>query len=144
MDMRRGREFYSKNYDKVMEMHRSGMSINDIANHLGLSYSCIYHWIKGLRKPDTGNVNDFEAFLAKRGPVPVAEVKERFPKHNEIFLTASRRGLSIKRYSLGRKFGEYSTWYFISGQEQELKKRLTALFAKYKEVKIKLANMIGG
>ena len=144
MVMRRGREFYSKNYDKVMNLYKSGLPIKDIATQVGMSYSCVYHWIKGLRKPDTGNINDFEKFLLKTGPVPVAEVKERFPKHNEIFLTASRRGLMIKRYSLGRKFGEYSVWYFVPGQEDMLKKRIKELFAKYKEIRVKIANMIGG
>ena len=144
MVMRRGREFYSKNYDKVMSLYKDGLPIKDIANQVGMSYSCVYHWIKGLRKPDAGNINDFEKFLLKNGPVPVAEVKERFPKHNEIFLTASKRGLMIKRYSLGRKFGEYSVWYFVPGQEDVLKKRIKELFAKYKEIRVKIANIMGG
>jgi len=118
--------------------------MKSIADQLGVSYSCIYHWIRGLRKPDAGNISGFEEFIRRNGPVAVADIKKTFPKHNELFLTASRRGLPVKRYTLGRKFGEYSTWYFIGGQENELKKRLEELFSKYKEIRVKLAHMIGG
>lgn len=131
--MRKGREFYSKNYDRVVEMYENGLTINEIANQLKISYSCVYHWVKGLRKPDTGKLNEFENFL-RSGPKPVIEIKERFPKHNELFLTAIRRGMPIKRHILKRKFGEYSTWYYLSGQETALKNNINELLKKYREL----------
>ncbi|MEM7819813.1 MAG: helix-turn-helix domain-containing protein [Candidatus Aenigmatarchaeota archaeon] len=136
--MRRGREFYSKNYEKVLELYNQGKSIKEISNQLNISYSCVYHWIKGLRKPDIGNINLFIDFIKNNGPIPIMNIKEKFPKHNELFLTASRRGLPIKRFMLGRKFGEYSTWYLLEGQEELLKDRIEELFLKIREFKERL------
>ena len=141
--IRKGREFYSKNYDEVVNLYKRGLSIREIAEKLNLSYSCVYHWIKGLRKPETGNLIEFERFLKENGPTPVIEIKERFPKHNELFLTASRRGMPIKRHVLSRKFGEFSTFYFMSGQEKELRKRIKELFDKYKELRERLIRALG-
>lgn len=140
--MRRGREFYSGNYEKVISLHNKGLTVSEIASHLGISYSCAYHWVRGLRKPSGGRLNDFEGFLEKNGPVAVIEIKDKFPKHNELFLTACRRGLPIKRHVLGRRFGEYSTWYFLAGQEEKMKERIKELFDKYKELKEKLIEMV--
>jgi predicted DNA-binding protein YlxM (UPF0122 family) len=142
--VRRGREFYSRNYNEVIELYKKGLSTREIADRLGISYSCVYHWVRGLRKPESGNLMEFENFLKQNGPTPVIDIKERFPKHNEIFLTAIRRNVPIRRYRLSRKFGEFSTFYFISGQEGELKKRIKELTDKYKELRKKLVNMIGG
>ncbi len=136
--IRRGREFYSRNYEKSVELSMQGKSVNDIAKELGVSYSCAYHWVKGLRKPDSGKLNEFEVFLKENGPVPAIEMKDRFPKHNELFLTASKRKLPVRRFVLKRKFGEYSTWYFVEGQEDELKARIDELFRKVKELQEKI------
>lgn len=125
-----------------MKMYEEGISVKDIAAKLTMSYSAVYHWVKGLRKPDTGNLNDFENHL-KKGPVAAAEIKDKFPKHNELFLTASKRGISIKRVTLGRKYGDYSTWYFLDGQEDILKEKVKELFKKYREVKEKLIKTFG-
>ena len=135
MIQRRGREFYSKNYDEAINLYKNGLSVREIADKLKVSYSCVYHWIKGLWKPETGNLLEFEKFLRENGPTPVIDIKERFPKHNELFLTASRRGMPIKRYVLSRKFGEFSTFYFIGNQEKELRKRIKELMDKYKELR---------
>ena len=132
---RRGRDFYSRHYDKVVELYKSGKSINDIAKQTGMSYSCVYHWVKGLRKPEEGNVEAFGRFLRENGPAPVAEISIKFPKHNEIFLTASRRGLPVKRLVLERKYGDYATWYFIEGDEDKLKKRVEEMLIRIKEIK---------
>lgn len=140
---RRGREFYTKEYDQAMELHSKGLSVRDISDKLGISYSCVYHWVKGLRKPESGNLTEFEKFLSN-GPKPVAEIKDRFPKHNELFLTASRRGFPIKRYAINRRFGDYSTWYFLDGQEIELKNRIKELLNQYKEVKEKIIKALEG
>lgn len=139
--MRRGREVYSKNYEAALELHKKGTSIRVIAKQLGISYSCAYHWVRGLRKPKTGNINGFED-LIKRGPVSAAEISSSFPKHNELFLTASRRGVQIKRLVLPRRYGEYSTWYFVSGQEERLRERIKELLDKYKEAKEKVINLL--
>ncbi len=142
MIQRRGREFYSKNYDEAIDLYNMGLSIKEIAEKLKISYSCVYHWTKGLRKPEKGNLLEFEKFLKENGPTPVIDIKEEFPKHNELFLTASRRGMPIKRYVLSRKFGEFSTFYFISSQEEELKKRGKELLDKYKELSEKIAKAL--
>jgi len=135
MIQRRGREFYSKNYDEAINLYKNGSSVREIADKLKISYSCAYHWTRGLRKPETGNLLEFEKFLRENGPTPIIDIKERFPKHNELFLTASRRGMPIKRYVLSRRFGEFSTFYFISNQEKELRKRIKELMDKYKELR---------
>ena len=57
--MRKGREFYSQNYEKVIELHKKGMSVKDIASRLNMSYSAVYHWTRGLRKPEKGNLLNF-------------------------------------------------------------------------------------
>ena len=50
--------------------------------------------------------------------------------------------MSIKRYVLGRRFGEFSTFYFMSGQEKELHKRIKELLEKYKELRERLIKII--
>lgn len=125
-----------------MEMHKNGVGIRDIASKLNMSYSAVYHWVRGLRKPDHGNINEFESTIMN-GPVAAAEINGRFPKHNELFLISAKRGLPIKRYSLGRRYGEYSAWYFAGGQEEKLKERLKEFFAKYKELRKKLIEAVG-
>jgi len=142
--MRKGREFYSKHYDRALELHNKGMSIKDIAKELGMSYSAIYHWVRGLRKPESGNINEFIGFLQQHGPTPAGKIAEKFPKHNELFLTASRRGLPLKRLVLGRKFMEYSTWYLLDGQEAVLKERVEELFGRIKEFKEALKEALYG
>ncbi|MFA4820372.1 MAG: helix-turn-helix domain-containing protein [Candidatus Aenigmatarchaeota archaeon] len=136
--MRRGRQLYSKKYDEAIKLHSEGKSINDIAQQLDISYSAAYHWIKGLRKPELGNINEFEKFLQEKGPMPVIEIEKTFPKHNELFLMSNKRGTKIKRRILKRRFGSYATWYYLEGQETLLEQRLQELFDKVKDVREKL------
>ncbi len=142
MVMRRGKEFYTNKYEEAVKMHKSGTPVNDIAKKLCISYSAAYHWVQGLRKPGPGNVRSFESFLAKHGPTSVIDIKERFPKHNELFLTASRRGIPVKRRSVDRRYGEYATWYFLAGQERQLEECTSELAKKYKELKEKIIRAI--
>ncbi|MBI2972158.1 MAG: helix-turn-helix domain-containing protein [Candidatus Aenigmarchaeota archaeon] len=140
--VRRGREFYSETYTRSLELCRKGKSVSDIAQELGISYSCAYHWTKGLRKPDAGKLNEFRGFLEEHGPTPAIDIKEKFPKHNELFLTASKRELPVRRLVLKRKFGEYATWYFVDGQEAELETRVEDLFAKVKELQSRIKHAL--
>ena len=135
MVMRRGRQLYGKKYEEAIELHKQGKSINEIAAQLGVSYSAAYHWIKGLRKPDAGNLNAFENYLKEKGPMPVIDVEKNFPKHNELFLMANKRGMNIRRQILKRKYDKYAIWYFLDGQEDLLKERLEELYAKIKDIK---------
>lgn len=135
MPLRRGRELYSKKYEEAIKLHQQGKSINEIASALDISYSAAYHWIKGLRKPDEGNLNAFENYLKTKGPMPVIEVEKNFPKHNELFLMANKRGMNIRRTVLKRKYAKYSIWYFLDGQEDQLKERLEDLYAKIKDIR---------
>jgi len=137
--MRRGREIYSEKYEAAIRMHKKGVAIPEIAKKLGISYSSAYHWVRGLRKPGTGNINDFFNFLKQHGPVNAEDLKSRFPKHNEIFLTSKRRGLSIHRYDMKNKrfFKESATWYFLKDQEDELKKRIRQMIREWKLRKMK-------
>ncbi|MEK6887412.1 MAG: helix-turn-helix domain-containing protein [Candidatus Aenigmatarchaeota archaeon] len=138
MVMRRGRQIYGKKYDEALKLHSEGKSINDIAQQLDVSYSAAYHWIKGLRKPELGNINEFEKFLQEKGPTPVIEIEKTFPKHNELFLMTNKRGMKIKRRILKRRFASYATWYYLEGQETLLEQRLQELFDKVKDVREKL------
>ena len=74
--------------------------------------------------------------------MPAVEVKEKFPKHNELFLIASRRGLPVRRHMLRKRYGEYSVWYHLAGQEKELDSRINMLMDKVKEVKEKISSVI--
>lgn len=140
--IRRGREIYGKKYEDAIALYRSGVPVNEIAKRLNVSYSAAYHWIKGLRKPESGNLRAFESFLKQHGPAAVIDIKERFPKHNELFLTASRRGIAVKRCILDKRYGEYATWYFLAGQEEQLKERRNELAKKYKVLKEKIMRAI--
>jgi len=138
---RKGREIYSDKYEAAIKMNEEGKSIKEIAKELDVSYSAAYHWIKGLRKPEKGRTNDFIKYLELNGPSAVIDVKEKFSKHNEIFLTASKRGLKLKRKFLGREYGEYSTWYLLEGQENKLKEREEELKEVIKRVQKKLSRL---
>jgi len=135
MTIRKGREIYPEKYEQAIKLHENGMSVKKIAEKLSISYSCAYHWVKGLRKPEDGNVTAFITLLRNSGPLPVVDVKEKFPKHNELFLISSRRGIQIMRKILDRKLNDYNTWYFLSGQEKEVDIRINQLYNKIKDVK---------
>ena len=132
--MRGNKEIYSTLYPKVMEAYKNGEGIDSIVKKFNLSYSCVYHWIKGLRKPKNSRLNEFFNEIKNKGPKPVKDIEEFFPKHNELFLTASKRGFPVKRLEINKRFGKYSTWYFIPGQEKKLNSEIKYLFNKYKEV----------
>jgi len=143
MSFRKGRDFYNQHYEKVIELYNSGLSASEIARQLNISYSCVYHWTRGLRKPESGNLLKFQTFLEGHGPTPTIEIKKVFSKHNELFLTAKRRGMPVKRKTLRRKFGEYALWYYLEGQENQLKARIAELMKKYKELHAKLVQAFG-
>ncbi len=138
MQLRRGREFYGNKYEEAVLLHGKGMGIRDIAKQLGVSYSTAYHWVKGLRKPEPGNVNEFVKFLGLNGPSAAVHVMRRFPKHNELFLMASRRGVPVKRAYLGKKYKELATWYYLVGQEKQLEERVCAVKQKVEALKARL------
>lgn len=140
--MRRGREYYGRKYGEAIRLCSEGRSAQEIARELGVSYSAAYHWIKGIRKPSLGNVNAFVQFLHDNGPQPAEEIKDFFPKHNELFLIASRRGLPVKRAVLDRKLRDYSTWYFLEGQEELLRKRTGEMLEKITEIKGRLRGLL--
>ena len=144
MVMRRGRQLYSKKYEEAVKLHGEGKSVNEIANQLDVSYSAAYHWVKGLRKPESGNLNEFEEYLKQKGPMPAVEIEKKFQKHNELFLMSSRRGMNIKRKTLPRKYAKYSTWYYVEGQEKMLDSRIEELFSKIKEAREKLRDSLFG
>jgi transcriptional regulator with XRE-family HTH domain len=127
-----GREVYHERHAQAMELAQKGMKVADIAERLGVSYSAAYHWVKGIRVPEKGNIKGFEAMLRERGPLPAADVMEKFPKHNEIFLTGQRRGIPFRRYVLSkpRAFGPLATWYYLEGQEAMLKERIMKMLKK--------------
>lgn len=139
--MRRGKEFYDKNYQLAVKMHEQGLSVKEIAAKLNISYSAVYHWVKGLRKPSAGNVTEFLSFLKEKGPMPVAEIKGKFPKHNELFLISGKRGEPIRRYITDRRLEEYATWYFLEGQEQLLKERIKKMFGAIKRLTEKMKGL---
>jgi hypothetical protein len=124
MITRRGKEFYGKTYDEAIRLHNEGKQISEIAKDLKISYSSAYHWIKGLRQPQAGSVSEFAQYVQANGPLSAVHLLKKFPKHNELFLIASRRGIEIKRMYLGKKYRELATWYYFLGQEKELEQRI--------------------
>jgi DNA invertase Pin-like site-specific DNA recombinase len=138
--MRKGREFYSKNYEKAISLYNQGKEIKDIAKELNISYSAAYHWIKKLRKPDAGRMREFEEFLKKNGPTAVIDLKDKFVKHNEIFLTATKRKIQIKRLVLTKNLGDYSTWYYLPEQQELLKEKIDELKEKIKKMQLRFSD----
>lgn len=74
--MRRGKEFYSQNYKKALDLHERGIAIKDIAKTLGLSYSAVYSWVSKSRRPGKGALIKFKEVLRSRGPMPAALIKK--------------------------------------------------------------------
>ncbi|MBI4896127.1 MAG: helix-turn-helix domain-containing protein [Candidatus Aenigmarchaeota archaeon] len=136
--MRKGKEFYARQYDAVQELFSKGVPIQEIAKQLNMSYSCVYHWVRGLRKPRRGNVDTLVEFLHTHGPTPVVDIEAAFPKHNELFHIASKRGVPIRRKVLSRAYGAYATWYFLDGQEPQLEERIAQLVSTLRAVKERL------
>jgi DNA-binding CsgD family transcriptional regulator len=138
MIIRRGKEFYGSKYEEAMKLFKEGVGIKEIAARLGISYSTAYHWIRGIRKPEQGNVNEFLEYIRIKGPSSALQVMQKFPKHNELFLIASRRGLGMKRTYLGKKYRELATWYYLEGQEELLDARVAETRKKVEELKNRL------
>ncbi|MBI4894878.1 MAG: helix-turn-helix domain-containing protein [Candidatus Aenigmarchaeota archaeon] len=135
--IRKGKDFYHNQYDKAMQMYRDGISIKDIANSLGISYSSVYSWTKG-KIPEEGKLNEFIAFLEKTGPSPVIVIREMFSSHDDLYQNSLKRGFNVKRYKTSlQKIGSAATWYYLEGQEDELKKRVLDMVKRYKELREK-------
>ena len=133
--MRRGKEFYTDKVEIAKKLYNDGMNIKDIAKKLNIIYSAAYHWIRGLRTPKMSRLEEFRNFIKEHGPLPVCDVEEKFPKHNDLYHLASSRGIRIMRLVLGKKMkGEknYTIWYFLPGQEQEVKEKINKLLKNYK------------
>lgn len=141
--MRRGKEFYSQNYKKALDLHERGITIKDIAKTLGLSYSAVYSWVSKSRRPGKGALIKFKEVLRSRGPMPAALIKKEINKHNDFYHIARQRGFGIKRRVIkGLKLGEYAYWYYLPGQEQLLEERISELLNDYKQAKEKLLSVL--
>ncbi len=133
--MRRGKEFYTEKIEKAKRLYSEGREIKDIAKELNVSYSAVYHWVKGLRTPKKSRLEEFRDFLKENGPTPVARIEKEFPKHNELYNISSTRGIEIRRIVIEKNFRggkNYGTWYFLPGQEKELLKRIEKLLENYR------------
>lgn len=142
MQIRRGKEFYADKAEEAVSLYKEGKSIKEVAQRLGVSYSAAYHWVRGIRKPGAGNVAEFISFLESRGPSAAVHILPSFRKHNELFLIASRRGLSVKRVYLGKAYKELATWYYLPGQEKELEKRIEDAKRKVEEFRDRMKKAI--
>lgn len=142
MPLRGGREQYAAKYEEALRLHAAGKSIRTIAAELGVSYSAAYHWIKGLRAPAPGQINEFIAMLRAEGPQSGLALAKRFPKHNELFLMASRRGLPVRRVWLGKVYKDLATWYYMEGQEAALETKVAGLFASVAEARQRLKEIL--
>ncbi len=138
--IRKGKDFYTETYERALELHRQGIAVKEISKRLGISYSSVYSWFKSSRAPKRGSISQLTEFLQKNGPMPVVVVRELFPSHDDLYYSARKRGFDINRYNMSSKkvFGKASVWYYLSGQEEELKKRILGMIGKYKEIKEKL------
>jgi len=141
--MKKGKEFYFQQYEKVMKLHKKGLSLKDIASKTDLSYSAVYNWIIRSKAPKKSSLDDLIEFLRLNGPSPVIVIKELFPSHDDLYHNAQKRGFFLRRYSMSHKkgFGKASVWYYIDGQEEELKRRVVDMIKKYKELKERLINV---
>ena len=138
--IRKGKDFYVKNYEKVMELHKQGLGIKEISEKLNMSYSAVYSWIKTGKIPEKDSINKFLEFLDKNGPTPVIVLKELFPSYDDLYQNARSRGFNVNRYSTSGKkaLGKMSVWFYLDGQEEELKVRIIDMVKRYKELKEKL------
>lgn len=132
--MRKGKNFYPEKYEAAIKLMKEGKTASQISNELGISYSCAYHWIKGLRKPEQGRVEEFMSFIKKQ-PVYAGEIKSLFPKHNDLFLIASKRGLGIRRFKSSINLTDFSTWYYIDGQEKQLEEKIAFVRMRLSKIK---------
>ncbi len=137
--MRKTKEFYNEKYNEFLELREQGLSMSEIAKRLQISYSAVYAWIRG-RKPEESKVTKFIKFLRNNGPTPLAEIRKLFPKHSDIYLTAVQRGYKILKYTLPKKFGDYSIWYLLPEQEADLKREVEKFIKEFNRVKEKLSN----
>ncbi|MBI5332655.1 MAG: helix-turn-helix domain-containing protein [Candidatus Aenigmarchaeota archaeon] len=135
--MRKRKDFYFQKYDRAVELHKTGKSIQNIAKELDLSYSAVYSWLNNGKRPEKDALNYFVDFLRKNGPMPAIFVKELFPSHDDLFHMAVKRGSELNRHLVkGRSVLKQSgVWYYIDGQEDELKKRVIGMLKKYNELK---------
>ncbi|MFH1420384.1 MAG: helix-turn-helix domain-containing protein, partial [Candidatus Aenigmatarchaeota archaeon] len=135
--MRKGKELYAEKYDSAMALHRKGVPLKEIAESLGISYSAVYAWTRGTRKPSEPVLVRFRSFLEKNGPTAAIDIKSVIPKHDDFYHIAVKRNIGIKRVVLDRRFREYRVWYYLAGQEQALESCIKDLREKYKVVKEK-------
>ena len=135
--MRKRKDFYFQKYEKAVELHKAGKSFQGIAKELDISYSAVYSWIKGARKPEKDVLNNFVDFLRKNGPMPAILAKELFPSHDDLFHMAMKRGSGLNRHLVAGKhiLKESGVWYYLDGQEDELKKRIIEMLKKYNKLR---------
>ena len=140
--LRKGKNFYTENYNKALELWKKGYSIKDISKELGISYSTIYFWVSKRRVPKKDKVTEFYEFLKLHGPSSAIEIKNHFGKHSELYLTAKERGIEINRYKLPKILKGYSIWYYLDGQEEELINRVKDIINKREELKERLCKEV--
>ncbi|MFH0837512.1 MAG: helix-turn-helix domain-containing protein [Candidatus Aenigmatarchaeota archaeon] len=135
--IRKRKDFYFQKYDKAVELQKAGKNLQTIASELNISYSAVYSWLNGMRKPEKDVLTNFMDFLKKNGPMPAILVKEFFPSHDDLFHMAVKRNLGLNRHVTCGKhtLKESAVWYYIDGQEAELKSRILDMLKKYKEIK---------
>ena len=82
--------------------------------------------------PKQSQIDLFVEYINSNGPTSAKDAEKSFKKHNELFLRAKSRGLPICRYvmSAPRKLGKLATWYYLKGQEKELKTRILGILKK--------------
>lgn len=125
--MRKVKEFYIAKYKDAILLYKNGMKISDIAKKLNVSYSAVYHWIKGLRKPEKSKLMKFFQYILNNGPVSAYEIEKFFPKHNELYHIARSRNFDIKRKVFKTSIKELKTWYYTSSQECKLIRKIDIL-----------------
>ncbi|MFH1631196.1 MAG: helix-turn-helix domain-containing protein [Candidatus Aenigmatarchaeota archaeon] len=132
--MRKTKEAYTDLYDKVNTLKKQGKTAPEIAKILGVSYSSANRWVKGTKR-EQSTITTFVEHIRKNGPTPIQDIQKMFKKHNELYLVARNRGLGIRRYTTSspRRLGNLSTWYYLKGQESELKIRVIGMLKSFKQ-----------
>ena len=125
-------ESYRDKYEEFISLMEEGKSLSEISRILGVGKSTLHYW-KTRGKRETA-LEKLEKFLREKGPSPLYIVKEKFPKHSELYTKSRARGSKIRKYDSGMK-PPLRHWYYLEGQEKELGKRVSEIRKKIEKAK---------
>ena len=118
---------YREKHEEFKRLLEEGKSLSQISKELGIPKSTLSYWkSKGRKKT---SLEEMEAWLEKNGPSPSYIVSMEFPKHSEIYNRSAARGGKIRKFHSSLK-GKLRDWYYLEGQEKELRERIASAMKK--------------